>query len=182
MTSQHSSSRTSLPSLGSSTVCTSFIRSHQEKCCLAGLDLVSRLSVRHRPCKCWDLPRSWAALMHLCPALRPRMDSLARPMRRASTVPADTTTRTPIDNKLSGLYHTASVLTAGTVRSMVGFAGWVTPPPRKTRFRLLASSAGWDWLPTGLLRKVSDTGIRYMIILLSQATWRNVSFVSPPGF
>ena len=26
---------------------------------------------------------------------------------------------------------------------------------RKTRFRLLASSTGWDWLPTGLLRKVS---------------------------
>jgi len=35
------------------------------------------------------------------------------------------------------------------------FAGWVTPPPRKTRFRRLASLTGRDWLPAGSLRKVS---------------------------
>ncbi len=46
----------------------------------------------------------------------------------------------------------------------------IKPPPRKTHFRLLASSAGWNWLPTGLLRKVSDTAIRYIIILYLQST------------
>ncbi len=33
------------------------------------------------------------------------------------------------------------------------FAGRVSPPPRKTRFRLLASFAGREWLPAGLLHK-----------------------------
>jgi len=33
------------------------------------------------------------------------------------------------------------------------FAGRVAPPPRKTRFRLLVSFAGRDWLPAGLLHR-----------------------------
>ena len=45
------------------------------------------------------------------------------------------------------------------------FAAQVAPRPRKTRFRLLASFAGWDWLPTGFIRKVSIL----RDILLSQA-------------
>ena len=36
------------------------------------------------------------------------------------------------------------------------FAAWVTPRPRKTRFRLLASFTGGDWLLPGFLCKVSD--------------------------
>jgi hypothetical protein len=44
------------------------------------------------------------------------------------------------------------------------FAGWVTPPPRKTRFRRLANLTGRDWLPAGSQRKVSGHPI-----LLSQA-------------
>ena len=35
------------------------------------------------------------------------------------------------------------------------FAGWITPPPRKTRFRRLANLTGRDWLPAGSHRKVS---------------------------
>ena len=35
------------------------------------------------------------------------------------------------------------------------FAGWVTPPPRKTRFRPPASFAGRGWLPAGSHYKVS---------------------------
>jgi hypothetical protein len=35
------------------------------------------------------------------------------------------------------------------------FAGWITPPPRKTRFRRLANLTGRDWLPGGSQRKVS---------------------------
>ena len=44
------------------------------------------------------------------------------------------------------------------------FAGWVTPPLRKTRFRRLASLTGRDWLPAGSQRKVSGHSL-----LLSQA-------------
>jgi hypothetical protein len=29
------------------------------------------------------------------------------------------------------------------------FVGWIAPPPRKTRFPLLANSTGRDWLPAG---------------------------------
>ena len=45
---------------------------------------------------------------------------------------------------------------AFTPRGFPRFVQWVTRTGRKTRFRLLASSTGWDWIPTGFLRKVSD--------------------------
>jgi len=48
------------------------------------------------------------------------------------------------------------------------FAAWVTPAPRKTRFRLLASFAGGDWLLPGSLCKVSDLLCR--IFPLTQAS------------
>ncbi len=48
---------------------------------------------------------------------------------------------------LSRLNHTASALAAGTVRSMVGFAGIVTAPRRKTRSGCWLSSTRWDLNP-----------------------------------
>jgi hypothetical protein len=47
-------------------------------------------------------------------------------------------------------------LAAGTVRSMVGFAGRVTRIRRKTRFRPLVKHYRTGFPPAGLLRKVSD--------------------------
>jgi hypothetical protein len=47
-------------------------------------------------------------------------------------------------------------LAAGTVRSMVGFAGRVTRVRRKTRFRPLVKLYRKGFPPAGLLRKVSD--------------------------
>ena len=38
----------------------------------------------------------------------------------------------------------------------VRFAAWVTPAPRNTRFRLLASFTGQGWLPAGFQCKVSS--------------------------
>ena len=49
------------------------------------------------------------------------------------------------------------------------FAAPVTRAPRKTRFRLPASSAGRDWLPAGFQRKVSECYSSMAIILPSQA-------------
>jgi len=144
MASQHSSSRTSLPSLGSSTVCTPSIRSHQEKCRLVGLDLVSRLSVRHRPCKYWDLPRSWTALVHLCPALRPRMDSLTRPIRRASSVPADTTTKTPIDESFRGS------ITQLQCSLRAPCAAWSASQDELPHHHARLASGCWPALPGGI--------------------------------
>ncbi len=51
---------------------------------------------------------------------------------------------------------TFEALSHGLGTRCLRFAGRIAPPPRKTRFRLLASSAGWDWIPTGFLRKVSE--------------------------
>lgn len=50
------------------------------------------------PSKRRDLPRSWAAPLHLCPVLRPRRDLHARPLRRAGTVSADRKTKTPLNS------------------------------------------------------------------------------------
>lgn len=43
----------------------------------------------------------------------------------------------------------------GLLAPCVRFAPRVAPGPRNTRFRLLASFAGWDWIPTGSQRKGS---------------------------
>ncbi len=48
-------------------------------------------------------------------------------------------------------------LSRGLPAPCLRFAAWVTPRPCKTRFRLLASFAGGDWLLPGFLCKVSDS-------------------------
>lgn len=97
-------------------------------------------------------------LLCSCPALRPRQDQRVRPHRHANTVPALTTAKTPT-MPLSRFNHTASALAAGTVRSMVGFAGRVTPTPRKTRFRpparLYRTGLVTRWVPAKGLRLTS---------------------------
>jgi hypothetical protein len=64
------------------------------------------------------------------PVLRPRQDRCVRPLRRTGMVPAQTTTRTPTTD------FRGSITRLGT--RCLRLAGWVTPPPRKTRFRPLA--------------------------------------------
>ena len=59
-----------------------------------------------------------------------------RPLRCRDVAPGDRTARAPTLG-LSKLNSMAFGLAAGTVRSMVGFAGRVTPTPRKTHFRPL---------------------------------------------
>jgi hypothetical protein len=65
--------------------------------------------------------------------------------------------------QISGLNRTALTLTV--------YASWWLLPacPRKTRFRLPASSTGWDWLPTGLRK-------RFRVI------FRYISLPPFPGF
>ena len=70
------------------------------------------------------------------------------------------------------LYFEAQSHSLGT--RCLRFAAPVTRTPRKTRFRLLASSTGRDWLPAGFHRKVSKCYSSMAVILLSQASWRKV--------
>ena len=104
-----------------------------------------RLPRRRRP----GLPRSRGTLLRPCPALRPRPTRRRQALRRHGMAPANTTTKAPAI-ELSGLHVTASALacpglTGRLPGTRAGFAsgGWPSP-------------AGWDWLPTGSLRKVSE--------------------------
>jgi hypothetical protein len=54
-----------------------------------------------------------------------------RPLRHTNAVPAATRARTPIDDSFGAQSH-------GFSARCLRFAGWVAPPPRKTRFRLPA--------------------------------------------
>ena len=66
-----------------------------------------------------------------CPALRPRQDRRIRPLRCAGAAPAVSTTKAPALRTFEAQSH-------GFGTGCLRFAGRVTPPPRKTRFRLLA--------------------------------------------
>jgi hypothetical protein len=80
--------------------------------------------------------------------LRPRQDRCIRRLDVIGAAPATSTAKAPTTD-LSGLNSTALELAVyASCRRLLGAA-------RNTRFRLLASSAGWDWLPTGFQRKVS---------------------------
>lgn len=102
----------------------------------------------------------------LRPVLRPRQDRCVRPSRRTDMAPAQSTTRAPTTD------FRGSITQLGT--GCLRFAGWVTPPPRKTRFRSLARR-----YRAGLItRRVPTKGFRLFecIFLLSQAL-RDASFV-----
>ena len=113
-----------------------------------------------------DLPRSWGTPLCPCPALRPRQDRRVRPLRHAGAAPALTTTKAPA-------FATFEAQSHGFGTGCLRFAGRVTPPPRKTRFRLLARL-----YRTGLAtRRVPSKGFKAVslhLILLSQACLCNV--------
>lgn len=122
------------------------------------------------PRKRQDLPRSWAALVPLPCSSDPGGPDASGQLRCDGVAPAMSTTKASA-LKLSRLNHTALALATGTVRSMVGFAGRVTPPPRKTRFRPLARR-----YRTGLVTRgaaIEGFGNYIMLfLLLLQASWR----------
>src|SRR3990172_2462233 len=83
-----------------------------------------------------------------CPALRPRQDRphQAFPVRR----------RGPRSNQDEGSHEANfGAPSHGLDTRCLRFAEWIAPPPRKTRFRLLARLCREGFTPPGLLRKVS---------------------------
>ncbi len=85
--------------------------------------------------------------------------------RCVGTAPVHTTTKAPAGISLEAQSH-------GLGTRCLRFAGWITPPPRKTRFRLLAKLYRTGLLPVGFQRKVSERST--WLILPSQASWRKV--------
>ena len=76
--------------------------------------------------------------------------------------------------KLSRLSYTASALAAGAVRSMVGFAGRVTPPPRKTRFRPLARRYRAGLVTRGAAIKGFRNHVMLFILLLQASCRKDI--------
>jgi hypothetical protein len=68
-----------------------------------------------------------------CPALRPRWDRRVRPLRRFD---AAFRLLYSVGSHKNGFYGAPS---HGPNFRCLRFAGWITPPPRKTRFRLSAT-------------------------------------------
>jgi hypothetical protein len=95
-----------------------------------------------------DLPGSRGILMAVRSGLGPRWDRYARPLRRTDTAPACVNNEGSRPENFRGSMSELSAWLS-TLRN----ASHLTP--RKTRFRLLACSTGWDWLPTGSRSEVS---------------------------
>ena len=134
MTSRRSSLRTSFPSLGGSSAALVWFAPFGGKCTTVGLDLVARWSGR----ECSEQT----------PGSPTFLGSPTAPMPCSSTPEGlayqDTTVR---KHGLHGQEDEDSAPQAfgahshGVGAGYLRFAGWVAPPPRKTRFRL------WPTLP-----------------------------------
>src|SRR4051812_38001811 len=82
------------------------------------------------------LPGSWGSPLDAFHALRPRWDLGARPLPRLGAAFRWFNGVGSHHRSISGLHRMAHG------PRCLRFAGWVTPYPRKTRFRLAASFAG----------------------------------------
>ena len=96
-----------------------------------------------------DFPGSWRTLLYLRPVLRPRQDRRTRPYGTPARPPQFGKRRLPRSLHFGAPSH-------GLGTRCLRFAGWVAPPPRKTRFPLSARLYG-----TGLAtRRVRAKGFR----------------------
>jgi hypothetical protein len=93
-----------------------------------------------------DLPGSWRTPLRTCPALRLRRDLSARPPPRF-----DVAFRL-FDSVGSRENSNFGAQSHGPLTRCLRFAGWVAPPPRKTRFRMAGrpfrAGLGTRWVPT----------------------------------
>ncbi len=89
-----------------------------------------------------DLPGSWGTLRDSSPGSWTPVGPTCQAIRHAGAAPGGTTARAP-DEK------TFEARCPGFLSRCLRFVGWVAPPRRKTRFRLLASSTGRDSDPQG---------------------------------
>jgi hypothetical protein len=104
-----------------------------------------------------DLPGSWGTPVNTCPGLGPRRDPRARPLPRSGAAFRAGYGVGSRDSPFGAASH-------GPRPRCLRFAGWVAPPPRKTRFRLPACFAGRISYPQGSVKGFSSR------VLLPQAS------------
>ena len=128
------SRRTSFPSLGGTAPALD-VRSQGSRALLPGPGLVQRVAhPAPRARRRQGLSGSWGTPMCTCPALRPRRDLHARPTSASRCcLPSCLTT-----SALAAIVLRGSITRPAHSLSS-RFAGRITPPPRNTRFRLVAS-------------------------------------------
>lgn len=103
-----------------------------------------RMPTDHSSWSRQGLPGSWAALLCTCPALRPRRDPSAWPCFSSGVLPSATRTASALAT--DQIFEAQS---RGPHTRCLRFAARVSPPPRKTCFRLEPSFAGRGLNPQG---------------------------------
>jgi len=173
-TTRHSDSRPSFPShfvllrLTVPRLRRSFVSPTEQRRFLRGPGVLSRRWPRSGSfgVETTGSPRFLGGPACACPALGPRRDRRARPLRRVGAAfRSDNSVGSRGDCPIEALSH-------GPPTRCLRFAVRLTPRPRKTRFRLLASFAGRVWLPAGSLKR---------FVLLTRPpfpgfAWRNISY------
>ena len=95
-------------------------------------------------------PRFLGDPLWTCPALRPRRDLRTRPLRSSGAAFRNT------EIVGSRNQQTFEAQSRGLSTHCLRFAGWVAPPPHKTRFWLLVRLCQAGFVPAGFQRKVSE--------------------------
>jgi hypothetical protein len=118
------------------------------------------------------LPGSWGTLLRTCRVLRPRGANGTRPLQfhRCCLLPKQG--HGPTQRYFGAHSHG---LQAGCLR----FAGWVTPPPRKTRFRLLARPGRVGLVTHRVPARGFKVGFLPSYSPCPSFAWRNVYHLSP---
>ena len=118
---------------------------------------ISRGFVRKRQ----GLPRSWGTPIVPMPcSATPAGPITPGHSRCVGTAPVQTTTKAPAGMSLEAQSH-------GLGTRCLRFAGGITPPPRKTRFRLPARLYRTGLIPAGFQRKVSEMSPTWLILRMA---------------
>jgi len=150
-TSCRPSRRTSLPSLGHTTGTLAISLPAPPSVVTLDLGLITRYPRPGLlPWRRQDLPRSWGTPSVLLPC----SSTPAGPSCQAFATRRRGPRYVHDEGSRIGTFEAQS---HGFGTGCLRFAGWVTPPPRKTRFRLLAKLCRTGFPPAGFLQKVSNS-------------------------
>ena len=157
-TSCRPSRRTSLPSLGDTTGTLAFRSRRRRVSRPTGLGLVTRyprpgILPWRRPC----LPRSWGTRCTFALLFDPGRIDVSGHLRHANAAPALTTTKAPTFIDFRGSITRLRHWLRAPCEAWSASQPRVTPPPRKTRFRVPARLYRTGFPPAGFLQKVSNS-------------------------
>ena len=155
------SRRASLPSLGGTTTAPAASLLHVHgRSPVQARTLVCRRPSGSPVMETSSSPRFLGHPFRICPALRPRPGRRASPFRHVRCCPRIVDCEGPSE------HSPFEAQSHGFCGRCLRFALRVAPADARLASGCLLCFTGWDWLPTGWLRKVSDV---YFIFLLPQA-------------